>query len=61
MTAQIRPVLLQLLQAVTGQNPSTVGSKNAVILLCGVAKMLVGELVEEGGIFKSHTLKAREN
>jgi len=40
---------MQLLQAVTGQNSSSVASKNAVILLCGVAKMLVGELVEEGG------------
>lgn len=39
---------LQLLQAVTGHNPNTQGSGNAVILLCGVAKMFVGELIEEG-------------
>jgi len=40
----------KLLQAVTGQNSSSVASKNAVILLCGVAKMLVGELVEEARV-----------
>ena len=40
--------MLQLLQAVTGQNPSSAASKNAIILLCGVAKMMVGELIEEG-------------
>ena len=39
---------IQLLQAVTGQNASTASAANVVIVLCGVAKMFVGELVENG-------------
>ena len=42
--------VLQLLQAVTGQNPNAVNAVNVVIILCGVAKMFVGELTEEGEI-----------
>lgn len=41
---------MQLLQAVTGYNPNSAGANNAAILLCGVAKMYVGELIEEGEV-----------
>ncbi len=44
----LRTTSLQLLQAVTGQSSKTVSSNNIAILLCGVGKMFVGELVEEG-------------
>ena len=44
----IEAVVLQLLQAVTGQSIKTTSSNNNAILLCGVGKMFIGELVEEG-------------
>lgn len=39
---------LQLYQAVTGQNSNAANALNVSIIMCGVAKMFAGELVEEG-------------
>ena len=39
---------MQLLQAVTGQNLYAASATNTVIVLSSVAKMFVGELIENG-------------
>lgn len=36
------------MQAVTGQNANSKAADPAIIVLCGVAKMFVGELIESG-------------